>query len=104
MDYIVIFVTTPDEYIASDIAKTLVEERFAGCVNIIKSVRSIYTWEGDIEDDTEALMIIKTKKGMFKRIETRIKELHPYTVPEIIAFPIIDGSKEYIEWLKSVVY
>jgi periplasmic divalent cation tolerance protein len=104
VEHIVVFVTAPDEQVAADIARTLVEERFAGCVNIVRSVRSIYSWEGRIEDDSEVLMIIKTKKEMFPRVEKRVKELHPYSVAEIISFPIIEGSKEYLDWLDTVTY
>ncbi len=104
MQHVVVFVTAPDEQIAADIARTLVEERFAGCVNIVRSVRSIYSWEGRIEDDSEVLMIIKTKAEMFPRVERRVKEMHPYSVPEIISIPIDEGSKEYLDWLNSVTY
>jgi periplasmic divalent cation tolerance protein len=103
MNYIVVFVTAPDEDVAARIAHALVEERFAGCVNIIKGIRSIYSWEGKIEDDPEVLMVIKTKKALFRNIELKVKELHPYSVPEIIALPIDEGSENYLGWLKEVM-
>ncbi len=102
MDFITVIVTAPDEDTAKNIALSLVEERFAGCVNIIKGVRSIYSWEGRIEDDTEVMMVIKTKKRLFEQLSSRIAELHPYSVPEIIALPILQGSSDYLKWLDEV--
>jgi periplasmic divalent cation tolerance protein len=102
MDEIVVFITAPNEDEAAKIAKALVEARLAGCVNIIKDIRSIYGWHGKIEDDKEDLMIIKTQKNLFDPLMEKVKELHSYTVPEIIALPIITGSKEYLKWLKDL--
>ncbi len=102
MEYIVVFVTAPDEEVAATIARSIVEERLAGCVNIIKGVRSIYSWEGRIEDDPEVLMIVKTKEALFESLKKRISDLHPYSVPEIISFKIDAGSEEYLNWLKDV--
>lgn len=102
MESIVVYITTPNEDEAANIAKTLVEERLAGCVNILKGVRSIYRWQGKIEDDSEALMIIKTQRMLFDSLQKRVKEIHSYTVPEIIAMPIVDGSSDYLSWLKEV--
>jgi periplasmic divalent cation tolerance protein len=100
MEYVVIFITAPDEEEAARIARTIVEERLAGCVNIIKGVRSIYSWEGKVEDEDEVLMVVKTKKTLFSAVEKRVKELHSYSVPEIISIPLIEGSEEYLKWLK----
>lgn len=102
MEAIVVYITVPTEEEASRIAKTIVEERIAGCVNIVKGIRSIYNWQGKIEDDEELLMIIKTQRHLFEPLKRRVKELHSYTVPEIIALPIIEGSEDYIKWLKEV--
>jgi periplasmic divalent cation tolerance protein len=102
MEYIVVYVTTPNEDEAVKIAKAIVEEGLAGCVNIVKAVRSIYRWQGKIEDDSEALMIIKTKRELFDQLQKRIKGLHSYSVPEIISLPITDGSADYLNWLKEV--
>lgn len=98
----VVFVTVPNEDEAVKIAKTLVEEKLAGCVNILKDVRSIYSWQGKIEDDSELLMVIKTKTTLFKELEKRVKELHSYTVPEIIGIEINEGFKGYLDWLSEV--
>ena len=98
---IVIFITASGEDEAARIARALVEEKLAACVNIVKNIRSIYSWQGNIEDDSEVLMIAKTRKGLFDAVSVKVKELHSYDVPEIIALPIITGSPEYLKWLKE---
>jgi periplasmic divalent cation tolerance protein len=102
MSEIVVFITASKEQEAATIAHALVEARLAGCVNIVKNIRSIYSWEGKIEDEKEVLMIAKTKKKLFKPLEKKVKELHSYTVPEIIAMPVTEGSADYLTWLKKV--
>jgi len=102
MPNIVVFITASSEDEAAKIARALVQERLAACVNIIKGVRSIYSWQGKVEDSAEALMVAKTKKALFKRLEKRVKELHSYTVPEVIAVPVADGSGDYLKWLDEV--
>jgi len=102
MDFIVVLVTAPDEDGAAKMAETLVEERFAACINIVRDIRSIYSWEGKIEDEREVLMVIKTKKELFEPLKKRIQEMHPYSVPEIIALPILVGSPDYLRWLGDV--
>jgi len=102
VDTIVVYITSPNEDEALKIAKALVGERLAGCVNIVKGMRSIYNWQGKIEDDSEVLMIVKTQRHLFESLKNRVKELHSYTVPEIIAMPVVEGSEEYINWLKEV--
>jgi periplasmic divalent cation tolerance protein len=102
MDEIVVFITASNEDEAARIAKALVEAKLAGCVNIIKNIRSIYSWEGKIEDEPEVLMIVKTQKSIFDSLMKKVKELHSYTVPEIIAMPIVKGSEDYLKWLREV--
>lgn len=102
MEAIVVYMTAPNEEEAAKIAKTLVEERLAGCINIVKNIRSIYSWQGKIEDESEVLMIAKSQRSLFDTLKRRVKELHSYTVPEIIAIPIIEGSEDYLNWLKQV--
>jgi periplasmic divalent cation tolerance protein len=102
MEEIVVFITASDEDEAAKIARALVEARLAGCVNIIKDIRSIYSWQDKIEDEKEVLVIAKTQKPLFDSLMKRVKELHSYTVPEIIALPIIQGSEDYLKWLKEV--
>lgn len=102
MDFIVVLVTAPGEDEAARIGRQIVSERLAGCVNIVRSVRSIYQWQGKIEDETETLLVIKTRRHLFSRLSDRIKELHSYTVPEVIALPVVEGSAGYLDWLRDV--
>ncbi len=100
-NYIVVYITTGSVSEAKKIGSTLVEEKLVACSNIISPIRSIYSWKGKICDDKEALMILKTKKKLFKQIVKRVEKLHSYEVPEIIAIPIIEGSSKYLSWLKA---
>ena len=102
MDHIVVFMTASGEDEAASIARALVENRLAGCVNIVNGVRSVYRWQGKTEDETEVLMIAKTRKSLFQSLLNKVKELHSYTVPEVVAFPIIEGSEDYLKWLGEV--
>jgi len=101
MENIVVFVTTSNEEEAARISHALVGARLAGCVNIIRGVRSVYRWEGKVEDDSEVLMIAKTRRELFDSFSKKVRELHSYSVPEIIAFPIVEGYSEYLDWLKE---
>jgi periplasmic divalent cation tolerance protein len=102
MDAIVVFITASNEDEGANIAKALVGERLAGCVNIVKDIRSIYMWEGKTEDEKEVLMIAKTQKSLFTKLSQRVRELHSYTVPEIMAMPVVEGYEDYLSWLKAV--
>jgi periplasmic divalent cation tolerance protein len=102
MENVVVFITAPNEEEAAGIARTLVEEKLAACVNIILGIRSIYSWEGRVEDDTEMLLIVKTREALFDRLAARVKELHSYTVPEVIAVPLAKGLKDYTDWIGNV--
>lgn len=101
MDYIIVLITAPNEEEAAKMARALVEEKLAGCVNIVRGIRSIYSWHGKTEDDSEALMICKTKKSLFDALKERVIQLHSYTVPEIIALPVVAGSEKYLDWLRD---
>ncbi|CUS78383.1 divalent cation tolerance protein [Candidatus Kryptonium thompsonii] len=102
-DYVIILVTTPNVIEARKISKILVEEKLAACCNIVEKVNSIYFWQNNVVDDFESLIIIKTRKDLFPELEARVKELHKYTVPEIIAIPIIAGSNSYLDWINDTV-
>lgn len=102
METIVVFITVSNEDEGANMAKTLVEEGLAGCVNIVRGVRSIYRWEGKTEDEQEVLMIVKTRKSLFAKLSQRVKALHSYTVPEIIATQVVQGSEDYLRWLRNV--
>lgn len=95
--FIVVLCTTPSD-LAEGLSKSLVKERLAACVNI-SSVRSCYIWEGCLNLDPEALLVIKTRRSLFEPLRVRICELHSYAVPEIIAIPVLEGHRPYLEWL-----
>ena len=101
MDEIVVLVTAMDEDEAAKIATELVRERLAACVNIIPKVRSIYRWQGAVEDSTEAMMLIKTRRDLFEPMAACVKRNHSYSVPEIMAVPIVEGSLDYLSWLRK---
>ncbi len=101
MSAIVVIVTASNEDEAAKIGKSLVDERLAACANIVPKIRSIYRWEGAVQDESEALMLIKTTDGAFDALVSRVKELHSYSVPEIIALPIGAGSSDYLQWIEE---
>ncbi|HZP46444.1 MAG TPA: divalent-cation tolerance protein CutA [Candidatus Binataceae bacterium] len=84
---------------ARKIARRVVEERLAACVNIVGPLSSIYRWQGRIESAREHLLIIKTRSSLFRTLENRVRQLHSYDVPEIIALPLAGGSSAYLNWL-----
>lgn len=100
-DYIIVLTTCNSSEIASLIADTLVANKLAACVNIIKGVESVYQWQGKIEHDNEILLIIKTRQSLFSRLEQAILERHDYELPEIIAVFIETGEKNYLNWIQS---
>ena len=102
-EFILVYVTVSSSEEGGRIAKALVEERLAACVNQLPGVHSTYRWQGKIEESGEELLIIKTSSKLFKTLEQRVCELHSYAVPEVIAVPIIAGSKPYLQWLDEQV-
>jgi len=98
-----VYVTTSSKGEAEKIAHILLEERLIACVNIIGSVSSYFHWNGKIDSTKECLMLMKTRADLFEFLESRIRILHSYDVPEVLAVPIVNGSKEYIDWLSSVL-
>ena len=99
---VVVLITAPDEDEAARIARALVEESLAACVNIVRGIRSVYLWQGRVNDEAECLLAAKTDKALFEGLCRRVKEMHSYQVPEIIALPIAAGLPEYISWLEDV--
>jgi periplasmic divalent cation tolerance protein len=97
--HIVIFNSCPDQATADRIARALVEERLAACVNQLAAVRSIYRWQGKLDDEPEVLLLIKTTVARLAELEMRLRAMHPYEVPEIIALPVIGGSADYLAWV-----
>ena len=101
--YIQISTTTETKEQAQKIAKYLVEQKLAACVQISGPIESIYRWKGKVETANEYLCLIKTRESLFGLVEAAIKQLHPYETPEIIAVPIIKGSREYWKWLDEEI-
>jgi periplasmic divalent cation tolerance protein len=100
----VIFVTCGTQEEAERIAETIVNERLAACVNLIGAenpVKSFYIWEGQLQKDSEILLVIKTQSAKLSVLGERIRELHNYSIPEFIALPIVAGSKAYLDWLAA---
>lgn len=102
MAEIVVFVTTASEEEASKIARALVEQGVIACANIVRAVRSIFSWEGKVVEEQEALMILKSHADRFDELANIIKDLHSYSVPEIIAIPISHGLPEYLQWVRTM--
>ncbi|MDZ7751660.1 MAG: divalent-cation tolerance protein CutA [Gammaproteobacteria bacterium] len=97
----IVLCTGPDEATARRLAGMLVESRLAACVNIVPGVRSVYEWQGRIEDDEEVLMVIKTDGGRFDDLCERLTQAHPYDVPEILKLDVDGGLPAYLEWMAN---
>jgi periplasmic divalent cation tolerance protein len=100
-DEIVALITASSEAEAVKISTALIEEHLAACVNIVPEIRSLFTWKEKTQDENETLLIVKSRQPLLDRLITRVKSLHSYTVPEIIALPVIGGSGDYLAWLKE---
>lgn len=98
-EYIVVFMTAPNADDGARIGKAVVAERLAACCNVVPTLRSIYIWKDKLCDEAEAMCIFKTRSTLFEPLKKRIKELHSYDVPEIIAIEIKDGLPEYLAWI-----
>jgi len=96
---IVVFSTASSAEEAEKIARGLVNERLAACVNVVPSIRSFYRWEGKIEDSQEFLLVIKSSRERFDALRTSLEKLHSYEVPEVIAMPVVDGAQGYLNWM-----
>ncbi|MBL7084948.1 MAG: divalent-cation tolerance protein CutA [Candidatus Omnitrophica bacterium] len=101
MNLNLVYITTKDKAQARKIGQELVKERLAGCINIIDNMNSMYWWEGKIQDDNEAILIAKTKETLVKELIKKVKSLHSYSCPCIISLPILEGNKDYLEWLQK---
>ncbi|XP_034380241.1 protein CutA isoform X1 [Arvicanthis niloticus] len=96
------FVTCPNEKVAKEIARAVVEKRLAACVNLIPQVTSIYEWKGKIEEDSEVLMMIKTQSSLVPALTEFVRSVHPYEVAEVIALPVEQGNPPYLHWVHQV--
>ncbi len=102
-DPLVIFITAGSAEEGERIAEALVKEMLAACVNIVPAISSVYRWEGRVQRDNEALLIVKSRQDVFDHLVDRVKELHSYDLPEVIALPIAVGSDDYLRWLSGAV-
>jgi periplasmic divalent cation tolerance protein len=100
---IVAFTTCPDEKVGVQISNALVEEGLAACVNRVPGVVSTYIWGGTVQEDQEHLLLIKTTEAQFDALKTRLSELHPYELPELIAIPVCAGAENYLDWVRHNV-
>ncbi|MEO5364999.1 MAG: divalent-cation tolerance protein CutA [Magnetococcus sp. WYHC-3] len=98
---VVVWCSVPTAELGQKLARTLVEERWAACVHMLPAGRSIYVWQGRLEDETEHLLMIKTRAALFEGLCQRLRALHPYQVPEILATPVSAGLPQYLAWLQA---
>lgn len=102
-ELLTVFVTAPDVEVAERMGRILVEERLIACANVVQDVLSLYRWEGEVQRDSEALVIMKTTADALAALEARVVELHPYDVPEVLALPVLGGHGAYMEWVRAQV-
>lgn len=100
-DVRVVLVTAPDADVAARLARALVGESLAACVNLVPQIRSIYRWQGEIQDDAEVLLVIKTTEERMTALCERVSALHPYDLPEVLALPAAGGSGAYLDWVRE---
>jgi periplasmic divalent cation tolerance protein len=100
-DILMVLVTAPSAEAAAGLARALVEERLAACGNVVPGLRSIYRWDGKLQDEAEALLVLKTTRARFGELRDRVLALHPYEVPEVVALPVEAGSERYLAWVAA---
>jgi len=98
-DFVVVLVTAGDAGEAARIGRTLVEERLAACANVVGPIRSVYRWQGAVEEVAEHLLLVKARADDVPALEARVRALHSYQVPEVLALPVAAGSAAYLAWL-----
>jgi periplasmic divalent cation tolerance protein len=97
----VVLITAPDADTGAALARALVDERLAACVNLVPGIRSIYRWEGRVEEASEVLMVVKTEAARCGALAARVSALHPYDVPEVVELPVAGGSAAYLDWVRA---
>jgi len=95
----IVLVTAPSPAVGADLCRALVEERLAACGNVVPGIRSIYRWQGEVTDEAEVLLVLKTVRGRVPELIARTRELHPYEVPEIVVLDVETGHVPYLEWV-----
>ncbi len=98
-EYAVVFVTAPSLEVARRVGFEVVEKKLAACANLVPGIESIFHWEGKMQQEQEVFMLLKTRAGLIDDLVAAIRDLHPYSTPEIIALPILSGSRDYLEWI-----
>lgn len=100
-EYVTVYITVADEDEAQKIAKTLVRERLAACANILGGIKSVYWWDGAVQNSGEVALILKTRKALFEKLKTRTAELHSYDCPCVTAWDISDAHQPYLDWVSA---
>lgn len=100
-NFIFVYVTAPSVQIATDISKTLIQEHLVACANILPPMKSFYQWKGNLQEEEETAMIFKTQASCYSQLELKIREIHPYECPCIVAIPIIAGDVQFLNWVKE---
>ncbi len=103
VDAVVVLVTAPSAEQDAALGRALVSERLAACASVVPAIRSIYWWEGKVQDEAEALVLLKTTRARFEALRERVLALHPYQVPEVVALGIEAGSRPYLDWIAASV-
>jgi periplasmic divalent cation tolerance protein len=98
---IIVLITAGSGEEAAKIAAALVDEHLAACVNIVPEVRSLFFWQGKTQDASEALLLCKSRQPLLEKLISRVNSLHSYTVPEVIALPVVGGSRDYLDWVRE---
>jgi periplasmic divalent cation tolerance protein len=96
---LLVFSTFPNEEKAREIVRCLVDERLVACGNLVPSIRSIYRWKGTVHEETEVMVILKISRAAYPEVQKRIRELHPYELPEVVAIPVEAGLPEFLGWI-----
>jgi periplasmic divalent cation tolerance protein len=102
-NYIIIFVTAKDKTEAEQLSQSLLKDRLIACANLVSPIDSFFFWANNIDRAEECLIIMKSRLDLFTQIVDQVKGLHSYEVPEVLAFPIVDGSKDYFDWMDTVL-
>lgn len=103
-DKVIVLSTCPSLEEAKRIGRGLVEERLAACVNILGGVESVYRWQGSVQESSEVMLVVKSRRDLLERLRERLANMHSYEVPEAIAIPVVDGLPAYLEWIDRELY
>lgn len=100
-DFCLVYVTTPSQSVALQLAQAVVSQRLAACANVLGDIQSVYWWDGAVQNDTECALLLKTRRDLFPALEAAIRDQHPYDCPCIVALPLVNGSAGFLQWLKD---